>query len=317
MVVVAGVDVGKASLDVSISEGPVVRFDNTVKGIGRLLKHLREQDATMVVCETTGGYERLMVTRLRETEIAMHVAHANRVRAFAKACGYEAKTDPRDAQVLSRYGQVFPDAQTPELELEPEREALRDLLARRRQFMQQRVQELGRLDKGTTSIATKSTKRHIAWLEKEISRLDKEYKQALENCTPLADRAALYRSVPGVGPLTSAILVAYLPELGSWDSKSLTSLVGLAPWSRDSGKKRGKRAIRGGRGSVRTALYLCAWSVIRHDGELRRFYRHLRQRGKPGNVAVVAVMRKLLVQLNAVARRGTPWVPKSVPVTSS
>ena len=97
MVVVVGVDVGKASLDVSISEGPVVRFDNTVKGIGRLLKHLRERDTTMVVCEATGGYERSLVTRLRETEIVMHVAHANRVRAFAKACGYEAKTDPRDS----------------------------------------------------------------------------------------------------------------------------------------------------------------------------------------------------------------------------
>jgi len=123
--------------------------------------------------------------------------------------------------------------------------------------------------------------------------------------------------VPGVGPLTSATLVAYLPELGCRDSKSLTSLVGLAPWSRDSGKKRGNRAIRGGRGSVRSALYLCAWSVIRHDSELRRFYQRLRQRGKPGNVAVVAVMRKLLLQLNAVARRGTPWVPKSVPIMSS
>ena len=94
-------------------------------------------------------------------------------------------------------------------------------------------------DKGTTSIATRSTKRHIAWLEKEIARLDAEYQEALEKCIPFADRAALYRSVPGVGPLTSATLVAYLPELGCWDSKSLTSLVGLAPWSRDSGKKRG------------------------------------------------------------------------------
>ena len=103
MVVTAGVDVGKASLDVSISEGPVIRFDNTVKGIGKLLKHLKAQDAAVAVCEATGGYERVPVSRLRKTEIAMHVAHPNRVRAFAKACGYEAKTDQRDAQMLSRY----------------------------------------------------------------------------------------------------------------------------------------------------------------------------------------------------------------------
>ena len=125
----------------------------------------------------------------------------------------------------------------------------------------------------------------------------------------MAQRAALYRTVPGVGPLTAAVLVAHLPELGQRDGKALTSLVGLAPWSRDSGQKRGRRAIRGGRGLVRRALYVCAWAVIRHNSEMRRFYQRLRQRGKPGNVSVVAVMRKLLLQLNAVARRGRPWVP--------
>ena len=154
-----------------------------------------------------------------------------------------------------------------------------------------------------TDAIAKSTRRHIAWLEKE-------YQAVLQDNATLADRAALYRTVPGIGPLTAATLVAHLPELGHWDSKALTSLVGLAPWSRDSGKQRGHRAIRGGRGLVRRALYMCAWAVIRHDSEMRRFYDRLRQRGKPGNVAVVAVMRKILLQLNAVARRGTPWVPQ-------
>ena len=247
---------------------------------------------------------------MRETAIAVHVVHPGRVRAFAKACGYEAKTDPLDAQVLSRYGEVFPEADTWEPETDPQREELRDLLRRRRQFVDQRVQELGRLDKGISAAIAKSTGRHIAWLEKEIARLEKEYQAVLQDNATLADRAALYRTVPGIGPLTAATLVAHLPELGHWDSKALTSLVGLAPWSRDSGKKRGHRAIRGGRGLVRRALYMCAWAVIRHDSEMRRFYDRLRQRGKPGNVAVVAVMHKILLQLNAVARRGTPWVPQ-------
>ena len=309
MAVVAGVDVGKASLETSVAEGPVVRFGNTAADLTRLLKHLRALDVTVAVCESTGGYERLLVDRLRKTGIAMYVAHPNRVRAFARACGYEAKTDPRDAQVLSRYGKVFPDAETPARELEPEREELQDLLRRRRQLVDQRVQESGRLDKGVTAYAAKSTKRHISWLEKEIARLDKEYQAALQRSAPMAQRAALYRTVPGVGPLTAAVLVAHLPELGQRDGKALTSLVGLAPWSRDSGQKRGRRAIRGGRGLVRRALYVCAWAVIRHNSEMRRFYQRLRQRGKPGNVSVVAVMRKLLLQLNAVARRGRPWVP--------
>ena len=309
MPTVAGIDVGKANLDVSVSEGPVLRFDNTASGVTKLLRHLRDYAVALAVCEPTGGYERRLVSRLRNTEIPLKVAHPSRVRAFARACGYEAKTDPRDAQVLSRYGQVFPEAETPELE--PEREELQDLLRRRRQFMDQRVQELGRLDKGAGPTVSKSTKRHIAWLEKEIARLDKEYQAALQKSAHLAQRAALYRTVPGVGPRTAAILVAHLPELGRWDNKALTALVGLAPWSRDSGQKRGNRSIRGGRSVLRRALYLCSWTAIRHDGDMCRFYRRLRERGKPGNVALVAVMRKLLLQLNAVARRGTPWVPKT------
>ena len=182
---------------------------------------------------------------------------------------------------------------------------------RRRQFVNQRVQELGRLDKGVSATIAKSTRRHIAWLEKEIARLDQAYQAVLQDNATLAARAALYRTVPGIGPLAAATLVAHLPELGRWDSKALTFLGGLAPWSRDNGKKRGHRAIRGGRGLVRRALYMCAWAVIRHDSEMRRFYDRLRQRGKPGNVSMVAVMRKILLQLNAAALRGTPWVPQT------
>ena len=286
MAVVAGIDVGKANLDVSISEGPVFRFENTAKGIAKLLKHLKEQDTTMAVCESTGGYERLLVSRLRKTEIRMDIAHPSRVRAFARACGYKAKTVPQDALVLSRFGQVFPEQTPPGWELEPELEELQDLLRRRRQLVEQRVQELGRLDKGVAPAVAKSTKRHIVWLEKEIARLNQEYQAALQSSAPMARRAALYRTVPGVGALTTATLVAHLPELGHWDSKALTSLVGVAPWSRDSGQKRGQRAIRGGRRVVRRALYICAWSVIRVDGQIRRFYQSLRQRGKPGKVAL-------------------------------
>ena len=124
--------------------------------------------------------------------------------------------------MLSRFGQVFPDSDTPELE--PEREELQGLLRRRRQFVEQRVQELNRLDKGVSAAVANSTKRHIAWLDKEIAQLEEEYQEALQSSSSLAQRAALYRTVPGVGPLTAAILVAHLPELGHWDSKALASL---------------------------------------------------------------------------------------------
>ncbi len=147
--------------------------------------------------------------------------------------------------------------------------------------------------------------------------MDEEYKELLARNAKLSRLVELYSSVPGVGQLSAAVLVVYPPELGRWDGCALTSLVGLAPWSRDSGKKRGNRSIRGGRATVRRALYICVLAVLRVDGELRRFYRRLRELGKPGKVAMVAVARKLLLQLNAVARRGTPWMDQYEMQTTS
>ena len=194
--------------------------------------------------------------------------------------------------------------------MEPDREELRQLLGRRSQLVEQRVRERNRLDKGVSTSVGKSIRRNIRWLDREIERLDEEYKELLKHSVSLGETADLYATVPGVGQLTAATLVAYLPELGRCDGRALTSLVGLAPWARDSGRKRGNRSIRGGRGTVRRVLYICALVVLRLDGDLRDFYRRLRERGKPGKVAVIAVARKLLMQLNAVARRGTPWVKR-------
>ena len=305
MKVAAGIDVGKAQLDVSVAAGAVRRFANSATGITALVRWLEGEGVTVAVCEPTGGYERQVVNRLWEALPAVVLAHPNKVRAFARACGEEAKTDRLDAQVLSRYGTVFELAGTPAPS--PDRDLLRDVLQRRQQLVAQRVQELNRLDKGLSSAVQRSTTRHIRWLDKEIERLDDQYKAAVQRSEHLRQRALLLRSMRGVGELTAAILTAYLPELGHFSGKALTALVGLAPWSRDSGQQRGYRAIRGGRGAVRRALYLAALSAVRHDSSLHRFYKGLRQRGKPGKVALVAVMRKMLLQLNAIARRATPW----------
>lgn len=306
MKVVVGIDVGKRELDVSVSQGPVRSFANTAEGIAALLNWIASQDASEAVCEPTGGYEREVVRRLEESGLLVHVAHPNKVRNFARAAGHEAKTDVLDARVLSHYGEVFNLARR-----QPDDRAgqeLKDLLKRRKDLVDQRVQERNRLEKGLSGGARRSTERHVAWLDEEIGRMNEEYREALNRNAQLSETAALYRSVPGVGELTAASLVAYLPELGKCDGKALTALVGLAPWSRDSGAQRGYRSIRGGRGAVRRVLYLAALSAVRHNEELGRFYHGLRKRGKTGKVALVAVMRKLLLVLNAVAHRGTPWV---------
>lgn len=307
---VAGIDVGKQEVAVSVARGPVRRFPNTDAGILAVLTWVREQAATHVVCEATGGYERLLVQQGRMTDLAVTVAHPTKVRAFARAVGQGAKTDPLDAQILAHYGEVF---ELPVAAAQEEASAeVRALLGRRQQLLDQRMQEHNRLEKGLQGRVKKSCQRHLAWLDKELKHLEEEYQQAIQAKPELAERVALYQSVRGVGVLTAATLLAYVPELGQGSGKALTALVGLVPWAQDSGSHRGYRAIRGGRGLVRRALYMAALSVIRTNTDLGRWYQALRRRGKPGKVAVVAVMRKLLLQLHAIARRGTPWVAEGV-----
>ena len=226
MRVVAGIDVGKASLEVSVDSGPVRRFPNTQSGIVELLNWLKSEEVNLAVCEPTGGCERLLVRSLRDSVVEVCKVHPNKVRAFARACGYEAKTDSLDARILSRYGQMF--MVRSESEDEPDTEAVKELLSRRRQLVGQRSAERNRLDKGISRGIRASAERHIRWLDKEIERLDKLYKEALRSESRLSERASLYRSVPGVGELTAAVLTAYLPELGRCSSKELTSLCGLA-----------------------------------------------------------------------------------------
>ncbi len=312
---IVGIDVSKAHLDVSVAAGAPRRFPNTAPGIGALLAWLADRDIARVVYEPTGGYERPLAQALTAAGLPACRAHPNRVRAYAQACGLLAKTDRLDAQVLARYGAAFDGPELPQGEDEPVRAELRDLLRRREQLVRQRVQERNRLDKGLSSKTAASTRRHIAWLDAEISQLDTDY-QALRSASPtLSQQAELYRSVPGIGLLTAATLVAELPELGQLDGGALTALSGLAPWAKDSGRQRGQRRIRGGRGTVRRVLYMASQSAARYHPDLSPFYQGLCQRGKAKKAALVAVMRKLLLQLNAVARRGTPWVAQYAPAT--
>ena len=312
MQLVAGIDVSKTSLEVAVDGGPVRRFANTAAGCRAVGRWLPGQGVTVAVCEPTGGYERPLVDRLQAVNLPVVRAHPPRVRAFARACGAEAKTDLVDAQVLARYGATLAPAPLPPAD--PARRDLQDVLRRRHHLVAERVQEEHRLDHALAPGATQSLRRHRTWLEREIARLETAYPAILARSPALARQAQLYRSVRGIGALTAAILTAELPELGQVSAKALTALAGLAPWARDSGRQQGYRAIRGGRGVVRRALYLAALTAIRHPGELQRFHARLCRRGKPGKVALVAVMRKLLLQVHAVARRGTPWTEEPTPI---
>lgn len=299
---VAGIDVGKQVLDVAVSEDTVQRYPNTAQGRQRLVLFLQRHEVKLVVCEATGGYERALVEELNDVSMPVHVAHPNKVRAYAQALGRLAKTDRLDAEVLRQYGAHL--ELSDRHEQDKETLELRALLRRRQQLVGIRSEEKNRLEHQ----ASESVRRHIAWLDAEVRAVEHAYRQHLARTVRLSRQVKLYQSVRGIGELTAVTLLSELPELGSVSGSALTSLAGLAPWSHDSGKQRGYRAIRGGRAGVRKALYMSALSAVRYDSGIKTFYMGLRKRGKPGKVALVAVMRKLLLMLNAVAKRGTPWV---------
>ena len=248
---VAGIDVSKARLDAALAPGPARRFANDGQGIAALPEWLESQDTGKGVYEPTGGYELPLAEALRQAGLPAQRVHPNRVRAYAQACGLLAKTDRLDAQVPARYGAAFDAPEQPGPEEEPARAELREPLRRREQPVRRRVQERNRLDRRLSSGAAASTRRHIARLDGEIAQPDAEYQALLSAGEALSRQAGLCRSVPGIGPLTAATLAAELPEPGRREGKSLAALSGLAPWARarDSGGRRGRRSIRGGRGA--------------------------------------------------------------------
>lgn len=310
--IVAGVDVGKVALVAALTKGVAQQFANTPAGHDQLLAWLEQRQVELVVGEPSGGYEQPLVRRLHATQRAVPLVPPGRARAYARVLGQTAKTDPLDARLLARYGEQLNPQPTPEPE--ETRATLKELLTRRQQLVNDRTRERNRREPEKSPQAAAALTRHLDWLDQEIAQLDRQYQELLHRSPDLAQQAKLYRNVRGIGPQTAAILVAWLPELGHWDAKALTALAGLAPWPKDSGKHQGYRAIRSGRAVVRRALYLATMTTLRGDSDLSRFYRQLRERGKPGKVAMVATMRKLLLHLNAIARRGAPWTPQFTPI---
>ncbi len=305
--VMVGIDIGKFRFECHIEGQSGTSSHANAATYFETFEQSLPDAVAWIVLEATGGYEKRLRRYLQGCGYRVHVAHPVRVRAFATAHGMLAKTDPIDAQVLSDYARAMaPFA----LQVETaERQQIQVLIRRRTQLVEQRKAETNRLDKTTEPSAIASLHRHMAWLDEELKLLEAELEAMLQTHPRLMAQVALYESVCGIGRQSSLTLLADLPELGQANEKALTALVGLAPYARDSSTLKKRRRIRGGRPTVRRVLYMAAISAIRYNPDLRPFYQRLRKRGKPGKVAVIAVMRKLLLVLNAVARRQTPWEP--------
>ena len=303
----AGVDVSKAHLDLALTSSEArPRFANTTSGITKLVTRLTEAGPELVVLEATGGFEVPAAAALAAAGIPVVVANPRQVRDFARSTGQLAKTDALDARVLALFAERVRPAVRP-LPDEATR-ALDALVGRRRQIIDMLTAEKNRLAFARPAVQ-KGIKKHIRWLERELSDVDDDLDQQIRDSPVWQAKSDLLQEVPGVGPNLARTIIAELPELGRLSHKEIAALAGVAPFPRDSGRMRGKRMIWGGRAPVRSALYMSIWSASKWNPVIRVFYERLRSKGKPPKVAQVACMRKLLTILNAMVRDGRRWDP--------
>jgi transposase len=305
MDIVVGIDVAKDKLDVHVlPSGEAFTVARDMAGIERLLERLRPMGPELIVVEATGGFETVVAAGLGAAGLPLAVVNPAQVRAFARALGQRAKTDPIDAAVIARFAQ----ATQPEPRPLPDEatQLLADLVSRRRQIIQMVVAERQR-EKRAVGRMRKSILRLLKALQKELSQIDQDIDDAVRGSPVWREKEDLLASVPGVGPVISRTLLAELPELGRLDRRQIAALAGLAPYTRQSGLWRGKAFIGGGRTSVRQALYLGALTAARHNPALKAFADRLSAKGKPRKLVLVAVARKLLTILNALIRDRTQW----------
>jgi transposase len=300
-----GIDVSKDRLDVAVlgQEG-LWQMDNTPDGISCLVQQMQALQLELVVVEATGGYQRAVVDALFHAGISVAVVNPARVRQFARACGLLAKTDKLDAQVLAVFGQrVQPKLYEGKSEAEKQ---LGALLVRRKQVEEMLKAEQNRLRTISPSLRN-SVEQVIVCLREQKKCLDEQIQLFLQEQPAWQEQTEILGSAPGVGMVTTATLLAELPELGKMDRKKIAALVGVAPMNYDSGKKRGYRKTKGGRTNVRSVLYMSTLVATRYNPLIRTQYQHLLKRGKEKKVALTACMRKFLTILNAMLRDRQPF----------
>jgi len=304
-----GIDVSKKWLDVAvIPSGEVWREENSETGIRTLIQKLESAHGELVrvIVEATGGYEALLVSMLYASHLPVARVNPGRVREFARSVGQLAKTDSLDAKILARFGEAV---QPPLTRLPSEQEqALSAFLERRKQLLDIQTAEKNRLNTAPSGIQD-SLKSHLLWLKQEIHKLDTEIEQFIDTQPEFKHKDELLQSVPGVGRVTASKLIADVPELGECNKKEIAALIGTAPFNHDSGYKRGKRSIHGGRADVRHVLYMATLAATRFNPIIKAFYQRLLRAGKKKKVALVACMHKLLTILNAIIAHQTPWQP--------
>ena len=304
--ITVGIDVSKDRLDIAVRpSGEVFAIERNPAGLEQLTLRLGALSPNLVALEASGGFETVVAAALAAARLPVVVVNPAQIRAFAKAIGQRAKTDPIDAAVIAH----FAEATRPEPRPMPDEATrlLADLVARRRQILEMMVAERQREKRVTVPHLRKSIMRLLKVLERELTSVDTDINDAVRGSPAWREKGDLLASVPGVGPTIARTLIAELPELGQLSRRQVAALAGLAPFTRQSGQWRGKSFIGGGRTSVRTALFMGAMVAKKYNPVLRTFFNRLVAAGKPKMIALIAVARKLLTMLNAILRDRRPW----------
>lgn len=300
-----GIDVGKTFLDIYILEiERHWKIHNVASDIQSLITTLKRFKLSRIVVEATGGYERRLVEALATAELPVVVVQPTNVRQFAKAQGILAKTDKIDARLIAQFSAIM----KPEIRPINNKKVryIRDLLARKRQLMESRTQELNRCEKAQSNLQA-THKRAIKFLDKEIEWVNKLLNKSVGEIAEWQHTYDLLTSVPGIGDGVAYTLLGELPELGKLTNRQVGALCGLAPYNRDSGNMTGKRRIKGGRAPIRTMLYMAMMCAIQHNPVMKNFYTRLVADGKHKKIALTACMRKMMTILNAMVRDGRAW----------
>jgi transposase len=303
-----GIDVSKDRLDVHVRpSGETFAVARNGKGLNELIQRLRELKLTLIAVEATGGFETIVAAAIAGAQLPLVVVNPAQVRHFAQAIGKRAKSDPIDAAVIAH----FAEAVKPEPRELPDAAArvLAELVGRRAQVIEMLVAERQRENRANALRVRKSIARHIVALEKELPVIDGEIDTMVRGSPVWREKEDLMITFPGVGHGIARVMLAELPELGRLTRREIASLVGYAPFTRQSGQWKGKSMIAGGRPAARSAIFMAALCAIRCNPTLRAFYQHLLARGKPKMVALVAVARKIVTMLNAMLRDKKQWQP--------
>lgn len=312
-----GIDVAKDTLEIAVRpDNEQWSTNNRIEDFPALIEKLQQIAPERIIIEATGGWETPLANHLAAASQPVIVVNPRQARDFAKATGKLTKTDKVDARVLAHFGEAvkpqvrpLPDEQT---------QALAALLTRRRQLVEMLAAEKNRLVTVQHRPALKrDLEAHIKWLEKRIGQLDDDLRQQLEKSAVWRANDQLLQSVPGIGEVTSRTLLSHLPELGALSEKEIAALVGVAPHSCDSGKRKGQAHIRGGRANVRSILYMAALTATRFNPVIKAFYQRLLAKGKVKKVALTACMRKLLVILNSMIKKQRSWSPEQIPAAQA